>query len=375
MSKKPRVAVITTLVILASCFLLAFFVRPHSLSFQTADPPDDYAVLPQHAGKLPLASRISRGNSLALVLVFSAYSRENGNAFLAMREWGTEMFQKDPTFLYATQIGQQFEVPSSIFGSFVYNFLFGPRIIAEDQVLHIIRKQIHSFHKTEVFDQIRDDYYESFGKDKESALLLTNFEFDRAKLAVPAVLSSLFWLVMIAVGIYRAVKVHKTVSDKIQKSLSGMWLTLALFYLIETWSHNSVQVLMSSILCAATGLYLRKPIVASLQTDGALTFKLVALNIKTLVLIAFASLSLVAIHLLTWIKTGSLQNPDPVTLVLFAISGNFFHDPIFVKRVIERLIGLLWLVALAWVIRVMTMEQELDLEAPERLDSLVTREI
>ncbi|HEY9680449.1 MAG TPA: hypothetical protein V6C86_02560 [Oculatellaceae cyanobacterium] len=375
MSKKPRIAVIVTLVVLASCFLLAFFVRPHSLSFQTTDPPDDYAILPQHADRLPLATRISRGNSLALVLTFSAYSRENGSAFLAMREWGTEMFQKDPTFLYATQIGQQFEVPSSIFGSFVYNVLFGPRIVVEDQVLHVIRKQIHAFHKTDVYEQIRNDYYESFGKDKESALLLANYEFDRAKMAVPAVLSALFWLVMILIGIHRAVKVHKTISDKIQKSLSGMWLTLALFYLIETWSHNSVQVLMSSILCAATGFYLRKPIVASLQADGALTFKLITLNIKPLILIAFASLSLVAIHLITWIKTGSLQNPDPVTLFLFAASGNFFHDPIFQKRVLERLLGVLWLIALAWVIRIMTMEQEIDLEAPERLDSLVTREI
>ena len=375
MSRKFRLTVIITVSILAACFLLAFFVRPHSLTMQVADPPDDYVSLPQHADKLSLASRISRGNSLALVLTFSEFSRENGFAFIAMREWGTEMFLKDPTFLYATQIGQQFDVPSSIFGSFVYNVMFGPRIIAEDQILHVIRKQIHAFHKTPVFEQIRGDYYDSFGRDKESGLLLSSYEFDRAKMAVPTVLSAIFWLLMILVGIYRAVKVHKSVSEKIQKSLSGLWLTLSIFYLIETWSHNSVQVLMSSILCGAIGLYLRKPIVASLQPDGALTFKLITLNVKALILIAFTSLSLVAIHLLTWIKTGSLENPDPVTLFLFAVSGNFFHDPIFVKRVLERLLGVLWLGALAWVIRVMTMEQEIDLEAPERLDSLVTREI
>jgi hypothetical protein len=111
-----------------------------------------------------------------------------------------------------------------------------------------------------------------------------------------------------------------------------------------------------------------------LQADGSLSFKLVTLGIKPLLLIGFATLSLVAIHLLTWIKTGSLQNPDPVTLFFFAASGNFFHDPVFVKRVLERTIGVLWLIALAWVLRVMTMEQEIDLEAPERLDSLVTRE-
>jgi hypothetical protein len=218
------------------------------------------------------------------------------------------------------------------------------------------------------------DYYDSFGRDQEAALLLSNYEFDRAKKSVPVLLSALFWLMMICVGIYRAMKVHKTVSEKIQKSLSGLWLTLSVFYLIETWSQNSVQVLMSSILCGAIGFYLRKPIIASLQTDGSLSFKLVTLGLKPLLLISFATLSLVAIHLLTWIKTGSLQNPDPVTLFLFAVSGNFFHDPVFAKRVLERTIGVLWLIALAWVLRIVTMEQEIDLEAPERLDSLVTRE-
>jgi hypothetical protein len=374
MSQKLRHIAIATVLLLAVSFVLAFFVRPHSIDVQTADPPDDYAVLPQHAAKLPLASRISRGNSLALVLTFSEFSRENGSVFIALREWGTDMFQKDPTFLYATQIGQQYEVPSSIFGSFVYNILFGPRIVAEDQILHVVRKQIHAFHKTPLFEQIRADYYDSFGRDQEAALLLSNYEFDRAKKSVPVLLSALFWLVMICIGVYRAIKVHKTPSDKIQKSLSGLWITLAVFYLIETWSQNSVQVLMSSILCGAIGFYLRKPIMATLQADGSLAFRLVTLNMKPLLLIAFATLSLVAIHLLTWIKTGSLQNPDPVTLFFFATTGNFFHDPVFATRILERTIGVSWLVALAWVLRVMTMEQDIDLEAPERLDSLVTRE-
>jgi hypothetical protein len=374
MSQKLRNTAIATVLLLAVCFVLAFFVRPHSFDIESAGPPDDYAVLPVHSAKVPLAARISRGNNLALVLTFSEFSRENSTVFIAMREWGTDMFQKDPTFLYATQIGQQYEVPSSIFGSFVYNILFGPRIIAEDQILHVVRKQLHAFHKTPLFDQIRADYYDSFGRDQEAALLLSNYEFDRAKKSVPVLLSALFWLMMICVGIYRAMKVHKTVSEKIQKSLSGLWLTLSVFYLIETWSQNSVQVLMSSILCGAIGFYLRKPIIASLQTDGSLSFKLVTLGLKPLLLISFATLSLVAIHLLTWIKTGSLQNPDPVTLILFAVSGNFFHDPVFAKRVLERTIGVLWLIALAWVLRIVTMEQEIDLEAPERLDSLVTRE-
>jgi hypothetical protein len=238
----------------------------------------------------------------------------------------------------------------------------------------VVRKQIHAFHKTPLFEQIRADYYDSFGRDQEAALLLSNYEFDRAKKSVPVLLSALFWLVMICIGVYRAIKVHKTPSDKIQKSLSGLWITLAVFYLIETWSQNSVQVLMSSILCGAIGFYLRKPIMATLQADGSLAFRLVTLNMKPLLLIAFATLSLVAIHLLTWIKTGSLQNPDPVTLFFFATTGNFFHDPVFAKRILERTIGVSWLVALAWVLRVMTMEQDIDLEAPERLDSLVTRE-
>jgi hypothetical protein len=131
---------------------------------------------------------------------------------------------------------------------------------------------------------------------------------------------------------------------------------------------------MSAILCAMIGFYLRKPIKASLQTDGSLSFQLITLSLKPLFLLVFATLTLIGIHLLTWIKTGSLENPDPVTLLFFAVSGNYFHDPIFIKKLLERVIGVLWLIVLTLVIRIMTMERDIDFEAPERLDSLVTRE-
>jgi hypothetical protein len=375
MHSKLRLVGITTIIVMVATFLMAYFVKPHSILPEVADLPEDYASLPEHSSDVPLATRISKASGFAFVLTVSEFSRENANVFVALRDWGIEMLQRDPTFLCAPQYRHQFEVPSSLFGSFVYNVFAAPRILAEETLLHIVRRQLHVFHKTEVYTQIRQDYYDSFGRDRESALLLSNYELDRAKKSVPTILSALYWLAVVGIGVYRFFYVHQGMIDKIQKSMSGLWLALALFYLIETWSQNSVQVMLSSILCAGVGFYLRKPITGKRQADGGLSLKMVSLTTRQLLLLAFVTISLLIIHILTWIKTGSLENPDPVTLLFFSLGGNYFHDPMLAKRVLERTLGMLWVLSLAWLLKMLTTEQEIDLEAPERLDSLITREI
>jgi hypothetical protein len=187
---------------------------------------------------------------------------------------------------------------------------------------------------------------------------------------VPAILAAAFWIVVVALGAFRFMRVHRALRDKIQKTLSGLWFALALFYLIETWTHNSVQVMLSSLICAAVGFYLRRPIVWSRGEDKGLSFRLVTLGSKSLTLITFVTVSLLSIHLLTWLRTGTIDNPDPITLLYSALTGNFFHDPVDLKRDLARMIAVLWLIALASCLRILTLAQEPDLEAPERLDQL-----
>ncbi len=370
MQKKLRLAAAISLILVSISFLMAYFVKPHPLSIERALAPDDLQTLPDHSSQIPLSMRISKSHGLALVFVISEFSQKNANALGAVRSWATEKFEKDPTFLYGSQTTQVLEIPPSIFSSFAYNLLAGPRILAEDQALDFLRATKHEFHKTEAYTQLRSDFYESFGRDKESALLLANYEFERAKAAVPVLLSACFWLIMVLLGIYRWIWVHTSTRDKIQMTLSGLWFILATFYLIETWTQNSVQVMLSSLLCAAIGFYLRRPIVWSRGEDRGLSFRLVTLGSKSLALCSFLTLCLMGIHLLTWIKTGTLENPDPITLLTSGLSGNFFHDPLDVKRNIARIIGILWLICLGWCMRILTLDREPDLEAPETLDQL-----
>ncbi len=351
---------------------MAYLVKPRLLAVEQADAPEDFASLPLHASGIPLSERISRSHGLALILVISEFSQKNATALGALREWANEKFDKDPTFIYATQATHHAELPASIFSSFVYNLFAGPRIMAEEEALRFVRRRMHVFHATDAFAQLKSDFYESFGRDREAAELLAQYEFDQARKSVPAILAAWFWIIVTAFGIYRFCFVHRAMRDKIQNTLSGLWFVLALFYLIEAWTQNSVPVMLSSLLCAAIGLYLRRPLIWTRGEDRGLSLRLVTLGAKSLTLITFLTLSLMGIHLLTWIKTGTIDNPDPIMLLSSAITGNFFHEPVELKRNLGRLIGILWLLALGICLRILMLEREPDLEAPERLDQLKT---
>jgi hypothetical protein len=370
MQRKLKLATAISLILISLAFVMAYFVKPHPLSIERADVPEDIASLVMHSSDVPLTNRISKSHGLAMVFVISEFSQKNANALGAVREWATNKFEKDPTFIYATQTPQRLELPASVFSSFFYNLLAGPRILAEEQGLRAVKSTMKSFHKTEAYTQLKSDFYDSFGKDKETSFLLSHYEFDRARESVPVVLAAVFWLAVILLGVYRFIYVHKSVRDKLQNTLSGLWFVLAIFYLIETWTQNSTQVALSSLLCAGVGFYLRRPIVWCRGEDTGLSFKLIRLGSKPLALISFLTLSLMGIHILTWIKTGTIENPDPVTLIVSACTGNFFHDPTEIKRDIARLIGVLWLLFFAWTTRLLMLEVEPDLEAPENLDAL-----
>jgi hypothetical protein len=370
MQRKLKLATIISLILISLAFVMAYFVKPHPLSIERADVPEDIASLIMHSSDIPLSNRISKSRGLAMVFVISEFSQKNANALGAVREWATNKFDQDPTFIYATQTPRRLELPASIFSSFFYNLLAGPRILAEEQGLRAVKRTMKAFHKTEAYAQLKSDFYESFGKDKETSFLLAHYEFDRARDSVPVVLAAVFWLAVILLGVYRFIYVHKSVRDKLQNTLSGLWFVLAIFYLIETWTQNSTQVALSSLLCAGVGFYLRRPIVWSRDEDTGLSFKLIRLGSKPLALISFLTLSLMGIHILTWIKTGTIENPDPVTLIVSACTGNFFHDPTEIKRDLARSIGALWLLFFAWTARLLMMEFEPDLEAPENLDAL-----
>ena len=115
--------------------------------------------------------------------------------------------------------------------------------------------------------------------------------------------------------------------------------------------------MLSALLCAAIGFYLRRPITASRGEDRGFSLRLLTLGAKSLALLWFLTITLLGIQLLSWMKTGSLSNPDPITLLIGSFTGNYFHDPLTIKRNLAHLIGLTWLAILALTMRVLMMEQ------------------
>src|SRR5262249_16210683 len=65
-------------------------------------------------------------------------------------------------------------------------------------------------------------------------------------------------------------------------------------------------------------------------------------------LAVWLTVSLFAIQLLTWVRTGLPNGSDPVTLLLCSATGNFVHEPVSGKHLISEIVGVVWLVVTIW---------------------------
>ena len=119
------------------------------------------------------------------------------------------------------------------------------------------------------------------------------------------------------------------------------------------WYQNQVVLLVSAVVCTVLGLYLRHPFTVQLADGKAVTFKLIELSRPVIACSLWITLSLVAIQIMTWVKTGSLIDPDPLTLLLCSCTGNFIHDPTSAKRSISHAVGIIWIILSLWAFREM----------------------
>jgi hypothetical protein len=79
----------------------------------------------------------------------------------------------------------------------------------------------------------------------------------------------------------------------------------------------------------------------------------------------WATFSLIAIQVMTWIKTGTLLSPDPLSLLISSFTGNFLYDPTSAKRTISHATGIAWILISLWVFREITVDApaaEVELE-------------
>jgi len=349
-------------------FLMAYFVKPHPFQTDIVVAQQSPAKVPSAASFHTLADRVAKSCNLALVLVRSEYSETNANGLESLRNWASKNFQRDPNFLHPPSLESQSESNQSVIDSFSYSILASLHSIFEAQVADFLRGRINAFQQSEPYATFSDDYNELFGKDADSATLLARYQSGRAKQAIDPLLGAIFWLVMSccsAILFFRAS--YDSKASKGQSILAYVWLALALFYIVSGWVQNQVPILISAIICGAIGLYLWRPIKISYGENRGLTFELQRISHRTIILVAWMTISMLLIRIVSWIKTGSLLTPDPVTLIISALTGDFLHDPAEIKRNIDRLIGAVWTLFSLWTILQLAEEPEDDFGQEEDL--------
>lgn len=361
--------------LISVAFGLAYFHRPHEPKVEVVNVlqeyPDPTREYPLDTG---LSGRISQSHGLALVLVISEFSQRNAIALDSLRSWAKQNFQKDAGFLHNDPI-EPTTKHSTIVESLCYSLFAAPNAALRETALTFVRDQVAEFHNTQAYEKFRNDFFDSFGLERESALLLARYQSDRARAAVDVLLTTAFWLVVFAVGSVIALrsKIGER-TTRLQRILAYFYVLMAVYYLCSAWSQNQVVLLISAWVCGWIGFYIRRPFAIETNSDKGMSFKVLTPSRSVIALGYWATFSLIAIQLMIWIKTGTLVDPDPLSLLISSFTGNFLYDPTSAKRTISHAIGIVWIVVSLWTIREVTVgapaaEVELELAALNEVKS------
>jgi len=367
--RKAAIGIIALTVVSA---LLAYFAKPHPPLLEMVSPQQELPDYQAHyPGDTSLANRLSKSYGLAMVLIQSPYTENNVIALEAIRSWGRTQFQKEPDFLHPVSLEYPNPRRHSFIEAFFFNLFTAPRYFLEEQIGNLISLRIADFHNASEYGSFRTSYFELFGVDEDSAALLARYQTEKGKLAVGVVLWSLVWLIAFVVGlVYLITGSAKTRFERLQHVLAWMWLLLAPCYLARAYIENSVATLVSAIVSAIIGIYLRFPFIIRIEDRGALRIYATTMNSKRITFAAWLSYSLMAIQVLTWLKTESLIDPDPISLLIAAVTGNFVHDPVAEEKVIGRIIALVWVAISVWSAREINRDAKAAFEAEEQLAAL-----
>lgn len=359
--------------ILCLSFALSYFHRPQPPIRELVKTSQEMPAgthLPV-TGSSPMSSRVANSFTLALVLVKSEFSEKNATGLEYLRVWAQENFQRDPSFLRPVTLKVPVEVHHSIIDSFFFNIFAGPVYFLQAKVMDLLSFRIDEFHHSRAYLSFANDYYEAFGMDQESASLLARYQSERAKSAVNVILCAAFWLLVAGGGLISVLTARPgTRKSRGQWLLSYGWLLVAALYFVVGWMENLVAVMASSVICGAIGLYLVKPFRIQVSEDSSLSLKLITPSPQFIAIVAWISVSLVAIRLITWIKTGTLFAPDPITLLASSWSGDFLHEPAHAKKNIKNFVASIWLLYGFWTAYYVSYDPKTSAEVERTLDSL-----
>lgn len=373
MNRKVLVSLVVALVLGIS--VLSYFEKPKEPIIEVVNMMQELpGVQPSYPGDTVFADRVVKSYNWALVLVKTEFGGANVVALDSLRRWATDNFRRDPHFLHPIIIPVP-EPHFSVFDSAIYNLVAPIKYFIDERTADVLRWRIEEFHKTNAYKSFQVAYYDLFDVDAESATLLARYQSDRAKLAINVILCAVYWVIAIvggAVWYLRARQGQRSTRE--QRLLAYGWICMGTYYFIIAWTTQQVTVFVSAVLALAAGFYLRRPITVSFGQDSGLSFRLISLGPRILALVTWISISLIAIQGMTWIKSGVLSDPDPITLLVSSFTGNFLHDPTSTKRTILRVIGIVWVVASLWTLRFIRYEASGEREIEEQLDSLDTIE-
>ena len=337
---KRKLTIGALAIVLCAAFLSYFSKYTPDLTptvdpaYETNAPELQTQPNPEFADKLT-------ASNIAMILVHSDFSDENAIALESLRIWAKQKFNQDRKYLHPVSVHVD-ERQNTVFSAFLANLLGPERGLFERGVKQFLGWRIDEFHDTEAYESFRVDYYGLFGVDPEAATLLARYQEERAKLAIETISGFIFVLLAAASCAAYYFRSRQWIS-KSRLTLSYAWFAGAMLYLGCGWNANEVSYVVSAVVSAIIGLYLRYPIRLSFDEAGYLDIRNIDLSPKLVIGLAWASLTLVGIQLLTWVKAGSLINPDPITLLISSITGNFLHEPSDIKRHILHAIGLVWL--------------------------------
>lgn len=279
-------------------------------------------------------------SNIAMVLVHSDFSDKNAVALDALRTWAKEKFSQDIQYLHPVSWTVD-ESQNTIFSAFVANLVGPVRGLMETGIKQFLRWRVDEFHGTDAYQSFRLDYYNLFGVDPEAATLLVRYQEERAKLATEVITGFLFILSSLAVCISYYV-FSKQWMSRGRLALSYGWFSLSFMYTVCAWYANEVSFMVSAAVSLFAGLYLRYPISLSFDEAGYLDIRSIEISRKVIAAVAWISFTFVGIQVLTWVKSGSLMDPDPITLLVCSATGNFLHDPSNIKKTISHVVGVLW---------------------------------
>jgi hypothetical protein len=332
--------------------VLSFYVRPK--------PPSDEFVTPQqelpgfqarYPGDTSLANRVANSYQLAFILVQSPYICKNVTALAALREWARDQFQSHPDFLHPVSLRPADRNHDTVFGALGYNLFAAGRYWLEEAVGQLLKVQIAHFHETSAFQSFNTAYFDFCGKDSDAATLLARYESERAKSAVDVILWTLVWFAGLVAAAFTLIKEsNKDFFGQLQRVTAGAWGLLAISYFSQAWLTGSATPLISAIVSAGLAAYLTRPMLLVSHRDERQRLMRVHLAPCWIAIAAWFTYTCLAVQLLTWMRTGLLMSPDPVSLLLCSITGNFVHEPVHGKRIISTAIAGIWLALTAWAL-------------------------